>query len=78
MHLEMAVVFDEPELAELVHKIVDVGARGANARSHQLLADRHGDRAQLRFLMRLQIRRPAFSKKISFMLCLIQPLLTAN
>jgi hypothetical protein len=55
-----------------------VGARGANARSHQLLADRHGDRAQLRFLMRLQIRRPAFSKKISFMLCLIQPLLTAN
>ena len=46
MHLERTVVFDQPELAELVHEVVDARARGADARRHHFLADRRSHRAQ--------------------------------
>jgi hypothetical protein len=50
VHLQMAVVFDQAEFPEFVHKIVDPRARGPDPGSQDFLADLGDHRLQLPIL----------------------------
>src|ERR1044072_1758607 len=63
----MAVVFDEAELAELVHEIVDPRTRRPDTRSHHRLFYGRGDSAHSRLLADLgqhdkQARKPLLAR----------------